>query len=225
MLQRHAEATLMELTHGLMDAKPIQRSAQKKRIMKSAAKRAGFIEAGSGLMMSVANENLGTKDGQFWEVKGDVDGQPYLERMSYDTDLNDGDKGEAFEKKQASAAPESFSTSAELYEWFEDHGGRVSGIGENLYRAVDDTGNVTQYEDRDGAMMRVGGDQEEDMQRRADSGEEPPMKTLPESVELDVSNKYKEQGKTRELSLSEQSDENLVDESLERKGLTGLEFD
>lgn len=218
MLQRDAEKTLMELTQGLSPSVPMRTA--RKRITVAAAKAAGFIEAGSGLLMSVASEELGTKEGQFWEVKGDVNDAPYLERMSYDVDPS----GEKNEKQAATQLPDFFSTLDEMYEWFSDNGGTVNQVETNTFEGSVGGSSAT-YEEQGDKISRVATDHEEELQRRADIGNEPPKRTIPESVELDVSNKYKEQGENRELSLSERSDLSEVDEDLEKKGLTGLEFD
>lgn len=217
MLQRDAERTLMELTQGLEPSAPVRTA--RKRITLASAKAAGFIEAGSGLLMSIANEDLGTKEGQFWEVKGDVNGQPYLERMSYDVDQN-------VEKKEEADAevPHTFSTVDELYEWFNDHGGRVNQIDTKSFEATLN-GKSTVYEDQNSKVVITGGNHDEELQRRASNGNEPPVRTLPEGVEMDVLNKYDEAAETRELSLSERSDVSEIKEDIDEKGLDPLTFD
>jgi len=219
MLQRQAEMTLMELTQGLVDQKPQTRTAQRKRIAVAAAKAAGFVEAGSGLYMAVDNKELDTKEGQFWEVKGDVNGQPYLERMSYDVDQDVEKKEEADVE-----VPHTFSTVDELYEWFNDHGGRVNQVDTRSFEATLNGQSVV-YEDQNSKVVRTGSDHEEELQRRASNGNEPPVRTLPEGVEMDVLNKYDEAAETRELSLSERSDVSEIKEDIDEKGLDPLTFD
>lgn len=59
----------------------------------------------------------------------------------------------------------------------------------------------------------------ESSKREADIGNEPPKDTIPEQVELDVTNKFQEIEKERELSTSEKSDLTLLEENLMQKGL------
>lgn len=218
MLQKEAENTLMELTAGLDAPKPLVRTS--KRIPLTAAKAAGFIEAGSDMFMSVDSKDLGTKEGSFWQVKAGNDGQQVLERVGEEFELNEDEGVTA-----ASSAPDFFSTTTDMYEWFQENGGSVVDAGSGKYSASTADGQTCTYTDGNNGVVKEGSDHTEELQRRASNGNEPPIRTIPEQVELDTTNKYQEQGKERELSLSEQSDKTLLEEDLKTKGLSGLEFD
>lgn len=220
MLQADAEKTLAELTEGMIPGETAQRTASK-RITVASAKKAGFVDAGSGLYLSADNEELGTKEGSFWEVKtGDNDVQ-YLERRSEDSEDSNVTETEAQKKEAEAIFPQSFSTTQEMYEYGEETGYKVSDIGEDQYVISNRYGNRATYQDGGSSVTKIASE----LSKKADIGNEPPLRTLPPQVELDTQNKYEEQGQERELSLSEEEVLTLVTEDLDKKGLDPLAFD
>ena len=242
MFQKEAEQTLVELTRGLDISGLGQRTAggRLNTLPIGMTKTAALVQAGSGLYMALGDQEKKIEAGSFWEVKADASGKQYLLRIS-----NEFEEKPAV---TAAQCPEYFPTPEEFYEYFEGSGGKATE-DDGFYVGVDSTGERHKYKDTGDKLERVAEKEEkeatdhsEELQRRsslktkkdplaavdgifdevektADIGNNPPIDSVPEQVEMDVKNKLDEQGDQRGLSTSEKSDKKQVEDDLIEKGL------
>jgi len=185
-----------------------KQSNQRIKLAKAKLASFGFEDMGSGMWFFGGSSHLPKiAEGSFWKVI-ESEGKTYLRRSGAEDDVVE-------EVVAQAEVPMQFSSESDLEEWFEEHGGSVAMTEEGF--EVNYNGAHYDYQD-------IGGSWQREASVRVAETIGPQVQNIPEMIELDVTNKYEEIEKDRELSLSEKSDTSILEDDEKMKGIASVKI-
>ena len=151
----------------------------------------------------------------------------------------DDDEGTDYDLEDPDVEEASVKTAVKKTADYETTAARINFEGNTYNAQVEDIDGTPLYswENEDGRLLEMFNGQVDEQGPGADNigigiviegsvkqadTQSPKLRQIPEMIELDVTNKYEEIEKDRELSLSERADTSLLEEDEKRKGIASV---